>query len=423
MPRLVQLSASRLGVENYDDTNFDQYEALIFFSWILSQRLPRRFNFKLRGDSCSPVLRHLPSVPPANAIFFHSMWLHQDNWMHRMQARPQALHQRAGTPSGAIEKISALLTESPHLASYVRDLTIDLPDSAAEDMALQRVLKAVPNLERFVISGLSMRWDALSPGLAAIILDVLAQPVLDHLHLLSMRDVPAHAILSALSTMRVLSIHHTSFNEAEPPAISRPPTTPRLEHLIFATGLPSTYEFILSPYAPRLTNVKKLFLLDDMVCRLHAERLLSSIGGTLECLELDYGILSRSSMLNLPHLPNLRSLTLLIFCGFRKRLPEELAGALAALPPTPLTLQFTMQVFQEEEKWVEDGPLLGLEGWKGVSIHCELFFIAAERSQPASRDTAFDGFCSAVRAGFPGFSIEFSRRGEKKPCVVRQLPW
>ncbi|KAJ7142393.1 hypothetical protein C8R44DRAFT_974161 [Mycena epipterygia] len=367
--------------------------------------------------ACSLAAASLRS--PSQHHLFHSIWLHQDSLQFRMGLLPTALHERTGTPSGAIERVSALLADSPYLASYVRDLTIDRPDSVEEDMALQRVLKAVPNLERFVISGLRVRWDTLSLPLRSTILDVIARPTLDRLHLLRMRNVPVPVILRALSSVSVLSIHDTSFEEAYPENPG-PPTLPHLEHFILNTRLPSTYELIL-PHALTLANVKRLFLLVDPTCRLHAERLLSSIGDGLECLELDYESLSSSFPWDLPHLPNLHSLTLIMFRGTFRGLPNGLAGTLAALPRTSLTLQFTIQALLEERKWPEDGPLLGLEDWKRVPIHCQLFFIATEWTQPASRDVAFGAFCAAMWAAFPGFSLEFSREGEKKPCVMREL--
>ncbi|KAJ7142414.1 hypothetical protein C8R44DRAFT_974178 [Mycena epipterygia] len=362
---------------------------------------------------CSPSQRYL----------FSSMWLHRENWQF-YTAGQQALHRGTATPSGTMRRVSALLTDSPHLASYVRDLTIDLPDSADEDIPLERVLKAVTNVERFVISGLNARWDELSLPLTSTILDVLARPALERLHLLNMRNVPAPVIFRALSSMRVLSIHNTSFDEddseEESPEITRNPTPLPLEHLMLSTGLTYTYALILAPHAPKLTNVKQLFLRVDMNARSLAERLLSAIAGTLEHLEVDCGELS--TPIYLPHLPHLRSLTLRIFRGLSRRLPDGLAGTLAAFPHTSLTLLFAIQNRLVEGKWLDEGPLLGLDDWEADAIHCQLLFLAPKNTRSSMHDATFDAFCAAMRDGLPGYPLEFSRADEEQSYVVK-LPW
>ncbi|KAJ6537269.1 hypothetical protein DFH09DRAFT_1091106 [Mycena vulgaris] len=377
---------------------------------------------------CSPSQRHL----------FRSMWLHRANWQF-YTAQQQALHRGTSIPSGTIRGMAAILSKSPHLASYVRDLTIDLPDSADEDIPLERVLHAVPNVERFVISGLAVRWSDLSPPLASAILDVLARPALDCLHLLNLRDVPTTAILRVLSTVRVLSIHHTTFREDEegsrgPPSAARlqdlisavkvlsihhtavrgdeggspRPPSARLQHLILSTSLPATFALIFSPHAPRLTNVKKLLLRVDVSGRAQTERLLSSISGTLQDLDLDCGELGLP--LNLPHLPALRAITLRMFRGLARSLPEGFAHTLAALPRvTALTLVFSIQNRIAEGDWLTEGALLGLEDCQVAAIHCQLRFLDPVTMRASTRDAAFGAFCAALCAALPGFKLEFSR--------------
>ncbi|KAJ7473264.1 hypothetical protein FB451DRAFT_1248873 [Mycena latifolia] len=335
---------------------------------------------------CSPSQRHL----------FHSMWLHRANWQF-YTVEQQALHRGTSIPSGTIRRASSLLSSAPHLATYVRDLTIDLPDSADEDIPLEHVLQAVPNLERFIISGLVVRWDDLSLPLASAILGIFARPGLERLHLLNMRDVPAPAVMGVLASVKVLSIHHTTFTEEVVVSSEsrKPPTASRLQHLILSTSLPSTYGLILAAHAPRLSHLKKLLLRVDTNARLHAERLLSSIANTLEELELDCGELS--SPFNLPHLPNLRSVTIGIFLGLARRLPSGLT----------------------ESKWADEGILLGVEECQVDTIHCQLRFLDPTNTRPSMRDIAFDVFCAALKTALPAFKMDFSRVGESESYVQR----
>jgi hypothetical protein len=138
-----------------------------------------------------------------------------------------------------------------------------------------------------VISGLVVRWDDLSAPLISAILEAFARPTLDSLHLLNMRDVPTSAILRVLSSVKTLSLHLSDLKVEETPESVPPPGVSSVEHLMLSRSQPSTYELILSPHAPKLRNVSKLYL--DTSARQYVERLLSSLAGTLAHLELDCG--------------------------------------------------------------------------------------------------------------------------------------
>ncbi|KAJ6566823.1 hypothetical protein B0H19DRAFT_1374229 [Mycena capillaripes] len=363
--------------------------------------------------ACSLVA--IAFCPPSQRHLFRAMWLHRENWQFYTVVQ-QALHRGTTIPSGTIKRVSSLLSESPHLTAYVRDLTIDLPDSADEDAPLAYVLHAATNLERFVVSGLAVRWGDLSDPLVSSILEVLARPMLKNLHFLNVRDVPASAILHALSFVKVLSLHHSTFTEDEQEDAA-PPTASLLDHLILSTSLPSTYELILSPHAPKLRSVTKLLLRVDWNARLYAERLLSSLAGTLIQLELDCGELSFP--FNLPHLPHLRFLTLRLFRGIARRLPDGFAGTLAGLPRVSLTVSFAIQNRFVEGQWLEEGPLPGLEDFQVNTMTCQLLYLDPTHTKPSRRDAAFEAFRNAMHAALPGFQLEFARVEEEQSYIGR----
>ncbi|KAJ7609246.1 hypothetical protein DFH06DRAFT_189733 [Mycena polygramma] len=364
---------------------------------------------------CSPSQRHL----------FRAMWLHRENWQFYTSVQ-EALHRGTTVPSGTIKRGSALLSESPHLAAYVRDLTIDLSDSANEDVPLAHVLQAAQNLERFVISGLVVHWGDLSGPLVSTLLDAFARPGLKSVHLLNMRDVPASAMLRVLASARVVSIHYSTFTEEEELAENASPDVVSvLNHLILSTGMPSTYDLILSPRAPQLRNVTKLLLRVDTAARLHAERLLSSLAGTLVQLELDFGELSFP--FTLTHLPHLRVLTLRIFRGIARRLPDGFAGTLAglSLPTLTLTTIFVIQNRLYEGPWADDGPLTiptpEDTDAPQPAMKCELLFLDPSHTKPSARNAEFAAFCAAMRAALPGFELRFARVDEEN-SYIGQLP-
>ncbi|KAF7375331.1 hypothetical protein MSAN_00420000 [Mycena sanguinolenta] len=353
---------------------------------------------------CAPSQRHL----------FRAMWLHRENWQFYTSAQ-KALHRGTKIPSGTIKRVSALFSKSPHLAVYVRDLTIDLPDSADEDIPLAQVLQAVTKLERLVISGLVVRWDDLSRSLTSAILDVFVRPTLESLHLLNIQDLPSSAILSALSSMRVLSLHHPTLSDEETLEQGGPLIASKIHHLTLSSVLLPTYELILSTRAPKLGNVRKLLL--DTSANLHIDRILTSVAATLVELDIKCGVLPFALML--PSLTSLRFLTLRIARGTTRRLPEGLWGTLVGLPRVSLTLVFAINTRLVEGEWAEEGPLTGLDDCQTKTMHCQLLFLDSNVME-ATRNNAFDSFCAALRAALPGFELEFSSMDETS--YINQLP-
>ncbi|KAJ7741159.1 hypothetical protein DFH07DRAFT_1064026 [Mycena maculata] len=363
---------------------------------------------------CAPSQRHL----------FRSMWLHRENW-HHYSPWQQALHKGTTVPSGTIRRGSSLLSESPHLATYIRDLTIDLPESANEDTPLEHVLREVSNLERFVISGMMVRWDELPSSLASAVLDVIARPTLNSLHFLYVHNVPPATMRDALSSMRVLSIHHTLLgfedNQDEAETTGPPPAASRLEYLLLNMSLPSTYSLILAPNACQFTKVTRLLVrMGDLSTGL-AYGILSSVAGTLMELELDCGVLD--SPLNLEwnsiSLPNLRTMKLRISLGLRRRLPDGFAGTLIGLPrSTSITILFAVKNRILDGPWLEDGPLLAPGDLQVDRLHCRLVFL--DPPHPTSdRNATFTLFCTGLRNALPEIAMEFSRVEDEESFVVR----
>ncbi|KAF8206917.1 hypothetical protein K438DRAFT_1962566 [Mycena galopus ATCC 62051] len=346
---------------------------------------------------------------------FRVMWLHRENWQF-YTVEQQALHKGTKIPSGTMKRVAALFSQSPHLAGYVRDLTIDLPDSADEDLPLAQVLQAVPKLDRFVISSLDVRLGDLSRTLVSTILDVFARPSLESLHLLNIQDLPASAIFSVLSSMKALSLHHSTFKDEETlEHVVAPPATSHLDHLILSATLPSTYELIFSPYAPKLGNLTKLLL--DTSANMHVDRVLSSVAATLVHLDLNCGALPFP--FDLPSLPHLRFLTLRVFRGITRRLPEGLWGTLATLPRVSLTIVFGITNRLVEGDWAEEGPFTGLEDCQVKTMHCQLQFLDPKNTRASNRDVAFHSFGVALRAALIGFQIELSRVDEEQSFIGR----
>ncbi|KAJ7500602.1 hypothetical protein B0H11DRAFT_1995826 [Mycena galericulata] len=358
---------------------------------------------------CSPSQRHL----------FRSIWLHRGDWQSSTFAQ-RSLRRGISMPSGTILGWHSLLVASPHLASYVRDLTIDLPSAEDEDITLKHVLRSLPCLERLVIYGMTVRWGELSLGLRSVILALLNQSTLERLHLLDIRDLPTVVLPRVLPSMRAFSIHRTTFKiDSDSAEITEILGPSRLEHLTISTNMRSTYKVIL-PHAPGLTTVTKMHLFIDFFSCMGPEKLLSALGGTLHHLQLDCDRLYYP--LSLPPLPALRTLELSVSNGSKRCMPDGLAGTLACLPRVPLRLVFRVSDRAVEPAWEDEGTFPGLAKWQLDDLHCQLLFqtgITDDADAPAMRDVAFDAFRVAIRAAMPGMHVVFSRADESQSYVAR----
>ncbi|KAJ6564623.1 hypothetical protein B0H19DRAFT_1141565 [Mycena capillaripes] len=345
---------------------------------------------------------------PSQRRLFHSMWLHPNRIKLQVMSR-SVVPSYSGeyrVPSSTIRRASTLLSGSPHLASYIRHLTIELTTSPDEAALLEQFLQKVRNLETFAISGTLIDWNRLLPALASTILNVIALPSLSRLHLWSMENIPATLIFTALSSMVVLSIDETTVAHTSIANSSSSGIASRLEQLILSTDQAEIYALIHSPGAPTLRNVRRLLLHMSEKTGPGAERLLSSLFGTLTHLVLDYG--DFAGTLRFPTLPTLCSITLQICCGFTQRfIPEGLAETLTRLPRAALTLVFATTAYSWAEPRPNQNPLVGLENWEMPhSIRCQLLFIG--RGSDATREAAFFAFGIIMRAALPHFQLDIS---------------
>jgi hypothetical protein len=181
----------------------------------------------------------------------------------------------------------------PHLASYVRDLSIELPDTALDAAALQVVLRLIQNIERLVVLGKSVSWKRLGPETASALLDTIALPSLSRLHLFHIQRVPM-ALIAAAVSIPIVSFNVVSTNPAEEPEqLHDSVSAPRLRHLtLLYTGLTvlPICNFLLHPrYPPYTSRVERLEIRIDQFSGEYDQRLLTACAGTLKHLAIDPG--------------------------------------------------------------------------------------------------------------------------------------
>ncbi|KAJ7196498.1 hypothetical protein GGX14DRAFT_672652 [Mycena pura] len=364
---------------------------------------------------------------PCQRVLFRTLWLYRE----RSQRRP------------SLEEASALFTASPHLASYVRDLTVELTDIPPESAALEVALRALAaaNLERLVLLGRSTKWTGLGHGTAAALLACLALPSLRRLHLMNLFRVPS-AVLAAAMAIPVVSLYRVLLNTREDLEVYRQShesiASPRLRHLIltdspFGAALPIFDWLLHSRDPPYTASMKRLELRlePDSHGSGHDQRLLASCSGTLEYLVIDPGGIllffaaARFSLISnttalvrqiiIPHLPLVRTVELKVFVDYRRRLPSFFSSTIAniasALPLVEtIDLRFIVELLDPEPAW--DDPAAGhvpvfdpsfanrSQLLHLRSVHCKLSVRGVP--YPMALETPFARFVAAMGAWMPG---------------------
>ncbi|KAJ7774473.1 hypothetical protein DFH07DRAFT_952173 [Mycena maculata] len=127
----------------------------------------------------------------------------------------------------SLREAHIILAESPHLAAYVRDLTIELPDAAPKFAALEG---SVTSSDWCMASWIGL----YPPGAASALLDCPGRPSLRRFHLLN--------VLVAPSAMDSNSVTAIQLHEAT--------SAPRLRRLVLsAASLPLVEHIALSFFA------------------------------------------------------------------------------------------------------------------------------------------------------------------------------
>ncbi|KAJ7634527.1 hypothetical protein FB45DRAFT_1141631 [Roridomyces roridus] len=293
-------------------------------------------------------------LAPSQRNIFHSLYIGR---------------RRVGSAPGRLRAAGPFFTDSPHLALYVRNVTIDMPGTPQQLAAWTTVL--------------SMLQGVLGSGQGSLIAAATAVPIVSFFRV----DVP--------------QIRGDLEDECK--------EGPRLRHLMLTySGL---CELLLRPRDPSfMSRVERLELRVDAFSRGSDERLLAACAPTLTHLTLDAGALTQP--LNIPHLPLVRVLKFKVFVDHLRCLsehfPATFARLAAALPLVEhIHLSFIVEPLFPEVPWpaAEPLPVLGptfkdrsqllyLQG-----VHCT---IPRRNALPGSMESLFRFFVPAVETRMPG---------------------
>ncbi|KAF7377115.1 hypothetical protein MSAN_00130500 [Mycena sanguinolenta] len=263
----------------------------------------------------------------------------------------------------AFARARSFLYECPHLSSYIRELTLDLPSFHQGQVILETILQMLlhgGHLERLAINGHAQHWDELLSQLTLTIPSIIELPSMQCLHLLRISSLPASVVFQAASSVRVLSLNRVIPQRVRDITANIPPNT-HLETLILPWCLTTETLLRACDFLLAVQNLRRLSV--DMHSSGYHHSLIASSSAHLQYLEIECGAFS--TPLNLPPLPALRSLAVLLAKSVDVdrlwTLPENLTSTIAALPavcPHLETLKLTIHIrtLEMEPKWHDHSP-------------------------------------------------------------------
>ncbi|KAJ6478772.1 hypothetical protein C8R47DRAFT_1219322 [Mycena vitilis] len=308
------------------------------------------------------------------------------------------------------------LSGSPHIASYIRYLTIEIwwntIAGTSNLPAVSGALNLVQNVEFLTISGRAAVWSHIGHDVQSALFECMARPSLFRLQLSNIH-VPPALILAATAIPASAFFHVTVYMDTEEITFDRPrgsTPVPRLRHLHLPDTGPdvlSICNLLLHPTIPPYTgHIERLSLRIDPESADYDQRLLTACAQTLTHLALDPG-----DHINLPHLPLVLEFEMKVFVGNARQLPTffafNLSQVASSLPLVEaITLVFVIEPRFPEVDWPDQEPL-PIFGPSFMSrtqllhlrrVHC----ILSRRNPFASADELFRRFVVVMESAMCG---------------------
>ncbi|KAJ6557906.1 hypothetical protein B0H19DRAFT_122909 [Mycena capillaripes] len=312
------------------------------------------------------------------------------------------------------QKAAVFLTESPHLASYIHDLTVeiwDTTDTSSNLTAVEVTLRLVQNIECLTMSGRSKEWSDLGHEVSSALFDCLSRPSIRRLDLVRMKRVPT-ALILASTAIPVVSFSRVVMDSEEEISehMHDSAPTPRLRRLLLPTADPEILRIcdtlVHSKKPSYIEQVERLDIRISSESATYDERLLTACAKTL-----NYPALELGDHIRIPQLPLVLQLEMKVFVGIDKRLPpffnsnfSQIASSLPLVETITLVFVTNVRLFPEMA-WPDQGPLpiLGPSFANRVQllhlrrVHCRLLRL----STSPSLNVLFDRFVPAMESKMP----------------------
>ncbi|KAJ7359679.1 hypothetical protein DFH08DRAFT_1075074 [Mycena albidolilacea] len=307
------------------------------------------------------------------------------------------------------------LAESPHLVSYIRDLTIVMPSTVPISVAVAGVLRSVQNIESLVVSGIApgVNWNSVEHEARSTLLDCLLRPSLRSLQLSGMQDVSA-ALISAATAVPVVSFFDIRMDVREEISeqLHASAPAPRLRRLTLGDAGPAVRpicDFLLHPRKPAYTQqIERLSIRIDQDNASYAGRIMAACAATLK-----YLVVNPKDITRLPLLPFVLEFEIKVWVGYDRRLPAFFSQNISQIASSiPLAETITLAVFVRpihpgpEIQWADEAPLpiFGPSFMdRAQLLHLRRVHCILRRQGPFDDISAlFDRFVLAMESMMPG---------------------
>ncbi|KAJ7245248.1 hypothetical protein C8J57DRAFT_1476496 [Mycena rebaudengoi] len=238
-----------------------------------------------------------------------------------------------GQQPGSYEALQARLVASPHLASYIYDLSIDGPNTDAEKSAAAFILRSLPELRSLVFFCSHLGWHDTTNEMVDALEALISQPYLRSFTISNAWDITTSFISRAVASVTFFSI--SGFNVVVDEASLVPvPEYPSdfhasLKHLVARDeylGGPRLADVLLSAPAS-LAHLERLH-----VNIREPQRLLLAVATTLQHLRIeDADVPEDSPKILPPPSPHLRRLEFSVVILDGSAMPAHLPSVFAKI--------------------------------------------------------------------------------------------
>ncbi|KAJ7676865.1 hypothetical protein DFH06DRAFT_1428756 [Mycena polygramma] len=179
--------------------------------------------------------------------------------------------------------VLALLSESPHIAGYIKDLRVRLtwvpisdPSYVADFILLVGKLREVKRLAVAAVCD----WDALAPVIPTIV-NLIQMGRLTELQFAYIENLSPAVLALSLATTSTLSLTQVSVARSDEP-LEDDPTTPLIRKLVLSNCTGLGHLLGRPEYSRYISNIQTLCVKPDL-----SNQLVTAMGHTLERIELD----------------------------------------------------------------------------------------------------------------------------------------
>ncbi|KAF7365066.1 hypothetical protein MVEN_00377800 [Mycena venus] len=203
----------------------------------------------------------------------------------------------------------SLLEESPHIASYITHLTIEVLDDTPSNniKCLEQILAKLVNVRKCVIDELTGVFDAgyHTPTFPSALLDFLTREPLRELHVVYIDQVSANVVLRMLTTAPIVSFFDVTVPEdlGHDPVPDMPQHPPKVQDLILNEN-ESTHLLLSQPQSKSYTQLLLRRLSFD-TRHDPSSRLICAIADTLQYIRFNIYRLEEAIPTPIPLLPML----------------------------------------------------------------------------------------------------------------------